>query len=124
MKIKRNMYHFTFLLLASLLIMGGSMTYAEESKEYDSRGSIGFYGSYEYPKESSDTSSSSDIPKTGKVIINAPANSTDSFRKRLLPKTGEKQQRNDVILEIIPILGFFLWLIKKKGDMKNEIKNN
>lgn len=111
----------TLLIFIGLLSAGGLTSFAEESKEYDSKGSVGFYGSYDYPEPSSDTTDSREVPKTsGNIKINAPKNSIESRTRRLLPKTGEYRKSDSIILGVISIMGLILFLIKKKGDIKNE----
>lgn len=97
---------FIILVLSVSVIFHTSLVVeAEETVNNNSKGSIGFYGSYQYPKKA----------------LNTLDNETNFLEKNnniLLPRTGEKEQLSLRIIGF-ELISLFLLLIARK-EIKNE----
>ncbi|MFQ9320845.1 MAG: LPXTG cell wall anchor domain-containing protein [Enterococcus durans] len=82
--------------------------YAEESIETNSKGNIGFYGSYQ---KSTDTS--------GYDIEDNVITYEDKYENKSFPLTGEKKELTVVTIGV-GILILLLLLLKKRKERENE----
>lgn len=78
------------MILLGTCLLYGSRTYGEETKDYESKSSTGFYGVYNYPKEIEEVP----LPDTGgKTIATGPGRTElltqDGKVITLLPQTGD-----------------------------------
>ncbi|MBO0472276.1 hypothetical protein IGL98_002955 [Enterococcus sp. DIV0840] len=129
----KQAFLFVLSLCGSFLLLIGSLNvYAADSKEYESRTGVGFYGSYEYPEEnsSSEEVSSDTIDDSSKVISDSgivPANNDHSQLgskpSKIFPNTGESSNRYIGLIGIfILVIILLIILINKKKKTKGNMK--